>query len=422
VSCAGKKVSVSRLGGNRAGEMRLRRFLENPSVDVEEMVASAAVRTSVATADRHVLAIQDTTSVRSDPLGGGGLSLHAMIAVDAADGALLGLIEARYLERGQGRRDRRKATAYADKESRRWQEAAQAAALICGGARRLTVIADRESDVYEAFALAPEGVEMLVRSAQDRSLDDDGRLFATIDALPEAARQLLALPARGGRKPRETMMAVRLARVDLARPRTRRASEGLPKSVSVTVVDVREVDPPASETPLHWRLITTCPVSNAEDAFAVAQLYRRRWAIEQLFRAMKTQGFDIEALRQAQDLHRQKLVTLLLIAAVIVQQLVHARDLVPGCAPRPILDAFMPEDIPLLESCCAELEGKTERQKNPHPRRSLQYASWVCARLGGWTGYYGKPGPIVMLRGWQQFQDIKLGWTMANIQAAIRDL
>ena len=192
--------------------------------------------------------------------------------------------------------------------------------------------------------------------------------------------------------------------------------------MSVTVVDVREVDPPAGETPLHWRLITTCPVSNAEDAFAVAELYRRRWAIEQLFRAMKTQGFDIEALRQAQDLHRQKLVTLLLIAAVIVQQLVHARERVPGCAPRPILDAFMPDDIPLLESCCAELEGKTERQKNPHPRRTLQYASWVCARLGGWTGYYGKPGPIVTLRGWQQFQDIKLGWNMANIRAAIRDL
>jgi hypothetical protein len=422
VACAGKKVSVSRLGGNRAGEMRLRRFLENPSVDVEEMVASAAVRTSVATAGRHVLAIQDTTTVRSDPLGGGGLSLHAMIAVDADDGALLGLIEARYLERGQGRRDQRKATAYADKESRRWQEAAQAAALICGGARRVTVIADRESDVYEAFALAPEGVEMLVRSAQDRSLGDDGRLFATIDALPEAARQLLALPARGGRKARDAMMAVRLARVDLARPRTRRASEGLPKSVSVTVVDVREVDPPAGETPLHWRLITTCPVANAEDAVAVAELYRRRWAIEQLFRAMKTQGFDIEALRQAQDLPRQKLVTVLLIAAVIVQQLVHARELVPGCAPRPILDVFMPEDIPLLESCCAELEGKTERQKNPHPRRTLQHASWVCARLGGWTGYYGKPGPIVMLRGWQQFQDIKLGWNMANIRAAIRDL
>jgi hypothetical protein len=61
---------------------------------------------------------------------------------------------------------------------------------------------------------------------------------------------------------------------------------------------------------------------------------------------------------------------------------------------------FEPDDIPLLEAWCAKLEGKTERQKNPHPKGSLAYAAWVCARLGGWTGYYGKPGPVVMLNGW----------------------
>jgi len=402
--------------------MRLRRFLENASVDIEEMVASAAVRTAVASADRHVLAIQDTTSIRSDPGGGGGLSLHAMIAVDADDGALLGLIEARHLAREGGRREQRKALAYEEKESRRWQEAAAAAALICGGARRVTVIADRESDIYEAFALAPEGVEMLVRAAQDRALEDGGRLFATLDALPEAGRQSLALPARGGHKARTAQMAVRWAKVDLARPGNRPAGSDLPKAVRVTLVDVREVDAPAGEPALHWRLITTGDVFTAQHAFDLAALYRRRWAIEQLFRALKTEGFQIEALRQTQDLPRQKLVTLLLIAAVIVQQLVHARDPVPGHLPRPISDVFQPEDIALVEACCAQLEGKTQRQKNPNPRGSLAYATWVCARLGGWTGYYGKPGPITLLRGWRTLQDAKLGWTLANVQAAIRDL
>jgi len=402
--------------------MRLKRFLDNPSVEVDEMVGAAAVRTALAAADRHVLAIQDTTSVRSDPSGGGGLNLHAMIAVDAADGALLGLIEARYLERSQGQRGQRKALAYEQKESRRWQEAAQAAALICSGARRVTVIADRESDVYEAFALAPPGVEMLVRAAQDRSLGDKGLLFATVDALPEAGRRTLELPAHGGRKARAAVMAVRLARVDLARPRNRPVGSSLAKTAAVSVVDVREVDPPQGQTPLHWRLLTTAEVQGADDAFTVAELYRRRWAIEQLFRALKSEGFNVEALRQAHDLPRQKLVTLLLIATVIVQQLVHAREPVLGFVPRPITDAFDLDDIPLIEAWCGQLEGKTARQKNPHPRRTLAYASWVCARLGGWSGYYGKPGPIVMLRGWRAFQDAKQGWTLANINAAIRDL
>ncbi|MFO1118679.1 MAG: hypothetical protein U1E38_00595 [Rhodospirillales bacterium] len=54
-------------------------------------------------------------------------------------------------------------------------------------------------------------------------------------------------------------------------------------------------------------------------------------------------------------------------------------------------DAFAPADLPLLEACCAQLEGKTQRQK--HPQGSLAYAAWVCARLGSWTGYYGSPDP-----------------------------
>ena len=393
------------LGGDRAGEMRLRRFLENPSVEVAEMVMSAGVRTALASADRHVLAIQDTTVVRSD--GGGGLYLHAMIAVDAGDGALLGLIEAKYLERGQGRREQRKATAYEDKESRRWQEAAEAAALICSGAARVTVIADRESDIYEAFAYAPSEVELLVRAAQDRALGDGGRLFSTLDNLPEAGRRPLALPARAGRKARSAMMAVRMAKVDLARPASRGAASGLPRTIRVNLVDVREVDPPEGAPALHWRLITTCPVHDEADAFAIADLYRRRWAIETL--ASIATG-------------THSVVTVLLIAAVIVQQLVHAREPVLGFTPRPITDAFDEDDIPLLEACCADLQGKTQRQKNPHPPRTLAYGSWVCARLGGWSGYYGKPGPIVMLRGWRQFQDIKCGWTLANITAAIKDL
>jgi hypothetical protein len=67
------------------------------------------------------------------------------------------------------------------------------------------------------------------------------------------------------------------------------------------------------------------------------------------------------------------------------------------------------------ERVCQSLEGKTQKQKNPHSKGSLAYATWVFARLGGWTGYYGKPGPIVMLRGLTQFHAIKHGWSLRNV-------
>ena len=148
------------------------------------------------------------------------------------------------------------------------------------------------------------------------------------------------------------------------------------------------------------------------DARRIIGFYRARWTIEQLFRTMKTKGFDVEALRQTPEGPLEKLVTAILIAAIKVMQLVAERE---GKAKRPLADVFDPDDQPALERVCRNLEGKTEKQKIPHPKGSLAYAGWVLARLGGWTGYYGKPGPIVMLRGLNQFHAIKHGWTLRDV-------
>jgi hypothetical protein len=398
-----RAVRVRPLGGDRAGEIRLTRFLRNGSVTLGEMAAQAGRLTSERCQGGDVLVIQDTTVIRSE--GGGGDYLHAVMALDAEDGAILGLVDGQFLQRAGGRKALRRDLPVEEKESFRWLQGADQAASVCAGAQRITVVSDREGDIYEAFALRPEGVELLVRAAQDRGLGDDGKLFAALDALPEAGRADLDLPAQPGRKARTAQLAVRFAVLPLARP-NRSFGKGLPDAVELQCVDVREISPPPGQAGVHWRLLTTHVVDDAAQAWAVVDLYRKRWAIEQLFRTLKTQGFDIEGLRIEDPDPRDKLIMATLIAAVTIQQMVQARDGGPGPL-RPCTDAFDPEDIPLLEAFCAKLQGKTERQKNPHPRGSLAYASWVCARLGGWTGYYGKPGPIVMLQGWLEIQAAK---------------
>jgi hypothetical protein len=416
VETGGRGVRVRRLGGDRAGEIRLTRLLRNEAVTTEEMSVEAGRRTAERCAGRHVLAIQDTTVVRS--LGGGGLYLHPVIVVDAEEGALLGLAHAEFLSRDKGLKGQRQSKSVKDKQSQRWLEGADQAAKVCASAARVTVIADRESDIFAAFAACPTGTDLLVRAAQNRSLEDGGLLFAAADASPEAGRADLDLPAKPGRKARQTQVAIRFMTVTLARPRNGLVA-GLPKSVTLTLVDVREIDPPPGEA-VHWRLLTTHRVDDVAQAFAVVDLYRRRWVIEQLFRTLKTQGFDIEGLLIGEEAPLRRLVMAALIAAITVQQLVHARDGVQGPAPlRPITDAFDPDDTPLLEAFCKRLEGKTERQKNPHPKGSLAYAAWVCARLGGWTGYYGKPGPLVMLNGWTDFQAAKRGVALLNGQTDV---
>ncbi len=394
-------ISVRRLGQDRAGEMRLTRFLHNDAVTFEEMVATAAARTAERCAGRDVLVIQDTTVVRSD--GGGGLYLHVAIAVDAADGALLGLVYATFLTREHGRRATRTNRPIEDKESQRWLDGAAAAAQVCAKARRITMVADRESDIFEAFARRPEGVDLLVRAAQDRVLGDGGRLFARLDALRAAGRMTIEVPAKPGQKARTATLAVRFLAVELQRPRNKLHCDD-PRAVVLSLVDSREVKARHGGEPLHWRLLTTWRVGDVSEALVVIGFYRCRWMIEQLFRTMKTQGFDIEALRMETEPPLRRLVMAALIAAVTVQQLLHARD---GATARPLSDAFDAEDRALLEALNRSVEGNTQKQRNPHPPGTLAYAAWTCGRLGGWTGYYGRPGPIVLLRGWQKFQAAK---------------
>ena len=406
--CVGQSgISVRRVGGNRAGEMRFTRFLRNRRVRPDEMVATARARTAGLVKGRHILAIQDTTTLRDDGKQR-SLNLHPMIAVDAHDGALLGLVDAVFLNHVGGKKHLCKNRPFAEKESRRWLDATN---TVAAGAVCVTVIADRESDIYEEFACRPAETELLIRAHHDRVLEDGGALYGCMENVAELGRETIDLPANPGRPGRKVVLALRARTVTLVRPKRNHPAEAakLPKKVTLTLVEAREVDPPDAVTPVHWRLLTTHTVVTLPDARQITGFYRQRWTIEQVFRVMKTKGFDIEAVRVAENGPFENLTTATLIAAIQVLQLVRERD---GAAGRPLQDAFDPEDQPALEAICRSLEGKTEKQKNPHPKGSLAYASWVCARLGGWTGYYDKPGPIVMMHGLRSLKAMLHGWSL----------
>ena len=403
-------IAVRSLGGGRAGEMRLTRFLRNSKVTVGEIVEGAALRTQARVAGRHILAIQDTTSLR-EKTGGRSLKSHPVMAVDAEVGSVLGLVHASFLASEGGQRATRKERDFVVKASRRWLDGAQAAACLReAGALCVTVVADRESDIYEMFARKPAAVELLIRAAQDRALEDGSALFSYLASQPLAGRMSVDFPAAAGRSARTAEIALRFCQACIKRPGNRGKDCDLPESIAVNLVEAREISPPGGEEAALWRLITTHAVNTFEDARYLAGLYRQRWQIEELFRTLKTRGFDIERVTIAEGPF-EKLAAAALVAAVSVLQLVQERD---GRAKRPLDDVFHPDERRTLEAVSASLEGKTERQKNPHPKGSLAYAAWICARLGGWTGYYGKPGPIVMLRGLHQFRAIQHGWTLAR--------
>ena len=341
----------------------------------------------------------------------GGLLLHAAVALEIGTGALLGLVDAEVWNRDKGAVTPRRSRSTEDKESQRWLDTTTRASEVLAAANSITVVSDRESDFYEHFARRPTNTHLLVRACQNRNIkgsDDTGLLFTFIDGLPEADRYSVKIPAAPGRKARTAELALRFSSVELCKPLHGAASD-LPDSIMLTLVDVREVSPLEDGEPVHWRLLTTHTVTNPVQARRIVDLYRMRWSIEEFFRTLKTAGFDIEKADIGDPQVMIKFVVAATVAAVTVMQLVKARE---GTTDRQLVDAFEPDDQPILEALSVKLEGRTTRQKNPHPKGSLAFAAWVIARLGGWDGYYGKPGPKTMRWGLEDFQRIKFGTTL----------
>ncbi|MEO0810578.1 MAG: transposase, partial [Pseudomonadota bacterium] len=108
----------------------------------------------------------------------------------------------------------RKKRAIEDKESQRWLTGSEVAGQLSeAGAAKVTVVGDRENDIYEAFALKPDNVELLIRASHDRALVLDNekgkRLFAHVAGQAEAGRFEVELAATPGRKKRKAQLAIR---------------------------------------------------------------------------------------------------------------------------------------------------------------------------------------------------------------------
>ena len=341
------------------------------------MASHAAARTADRVAGREIIVVQDTSELflggrrakanGYGPVGKGGgtrgLLLHAALAIDAGNDALLGLVDAQVWNRGKGKVTARRSRATADKESQRWLSATAKAGEALSAARGITVISDRESDIYEHFIRRPANVELIVRASWDRQIKlasgKSTRLFAFSDRLPKVARFSVTIPAAPGRKKRTAQLELRFAPVTLCRPHPSPAPD-LPETVGLTMVDVREVSSSHDGKPIHWRLLTTHVLSTPDQARRIVDLYRKRWTIEEYFRTLKTAGFDIEEADIAAPEVMIKFVAAAAVAAVTIMQLVRCRD---GTTQEQLADALELEDQPVLEALSAQLEGATAKQK-----------------------------------------------------------
>jgi hypothetical protein len=419
---------IRKLGETRAGELAIHRFLSAPSVTCKEMLGTLAGRTVAATKGRRIVVAQDTTEInfagraanrRGLGAAGDGVSagffIHPLVAIDSETEAVLGLLDAHIWTRDDEIETvPRRKRVLEDKESIRWLRGGERAAELLTDAASVVVVGDRENDIYSCFARRPERTELIVRAAQDRALVGDASLFTSAAAWSELTYMLVKMaPRRVGDPGRIATVALRAGPVTLKRPRHGFAKTD-PETVSMTLVEAREINPPTNEEPLHWRLLTTIEVGDGDAAREIVRLYRLRWRIEEVFRALKSDGVRLEETQVHQAGRLFKLAVVGLAAACRTIQLVDARD----GGPRPATDVIDPALLPVAEAIGPTLEGSTERQKNRHLLHSLAWLSWIIARLGGWNCYYKPPGPKTMRAGWAQFATMAAGFTIgAALQA-----
>ena len=133
-----------------------------------------------------------------------------------------------------------------------------------------------------------------------------------------------------------------------------------------------------------------------------------------MWRLLKLQGLRLEDSQLATAEGLVKLSAIATKAAAITLQLQQARD---GKSDEHVNIAFPAHEIEVLEATNVRIEGKTTLQKNPHRKRSLAWASWIIARLGGWDGYPSSrpPGPITYRHGLEQFRIILIGWAIRDV-------
>jgi len=417
-------VCLRKLGDDRAEKVKFRRFLTNERVTVAAMVMHQRARVAEAAPGRHVLAIQDTSEINYEAqrarkrglgtVGNGsdvGLFVHPVLAVDAGTGDCLGLVDVQVW-----RRFKRKAVDYRkrpieEKESYRWLKGPHRTKAALAKAAMITVIDDREGDIFEKWARLPDRrTHLLTRACRDRAVAGGGRLFAILAGFAKKHRFKLDLPARPGkRRARQACLDVRFGRVGICRPKSC-SDPKAPREVELSAIEVRETNPPAGEAPILWRLLTTHAVETVAQALTVIGWYRQRWHIEQLFRTLKRQGLGIEQSVVEDGAALEKLAVIALIGATMTMQLVLARA--AANHDQPASHVFDARQIAVLEALQARLQGRTSKQKNPYPPKTLAWAAWTIARLGGWSGYESErsTGPITMRDGLERFSAIVQGY------------
>ncbi len=398
----------------------------------QDLIDSICSETVSKISGGHILALQDTTEFNfqwnkkrkkaSSGLGACratgslGFMLHPTLALNADTLEVYGFSHIRMWHREDGtgtKHDRDyKSLALESKESYKWIESCHRSMPALERADVVTLIEDREGDIYKQFCEVPsDNVHLLVRNSQNRRLTNGKTLQYHLEGLPvQGTYELEVIQGNTtGFQKRKALMQVKYDEVTLIKPAT--LKDNTAEQVTITVVSVEEAGPCESTQPIRWRLLTTHDVGSLTDAIQIVKWYSMRWYIEQLFRLLKSKGFQIERSELESGWAIRKLTVLAMKSALTIMRLKLALQEKNEVSAK---QTFSSAQLECLEYLNNQYQGRTIKQQNRYKTYTLAWAAWILARLGGWKGYESQrqAGFITMKEGINRFEDIYKGFTL----------
>lgn len=423
----GRSSSIRQITKTEAEQKSFYRLLENESFSEELLESSIVKRCGELAAGRHLLCIQDTTEfnlsgqVNRIKKGSGigttskkeitGFFMHSSLVLDAQRGTALGYSGIKLWHRPEdkpGKRERNyPSLPIEEKESNKWLELSARSKSLLKDATCITLIADRESDIYDLLERVPdEKYHILIRSNANRKLAEGDTLKEYFSSLEVMHRYSINVQGdvRKGIKKREALLEMKWGRVKIKRPVKKTSTP----YVELNVLEVKEK---TSGKGIYWRILTTHAMQTAQQAVQIVEWYKQRWYIEQIHRLLKTEGLRVERSQLESGWSIRKLTLLSMMAALRILQMLLAYE---DGHEQPIEEVFNADERMCLAGLNENLQGETQKQKNINNPATLKWATWIIARLGGWKGYAKarKPGPIVLQKGLLKFYNLYEGWAL----------